>query len=129
MRMTLGRDEKDLTVLMHAVQTRNPAVVKYLLDNGAKKEVHLDDDPDDVKGYTVLMMAAFGGNLDIVEALVEAGADVFEKDHDNMTARDYAIQQDKLVVAAYLGDIERDLKTKKEDAPTAGRSRCMARQA
>ncbi len=105
-----GRDEKDLTVLMHAVQTRNPAVVKYLLDNGAKKEVHLDDDPDDVKGYTVLMMAAFGGNLDIVEALVEAGADVFEKDHDNMTARDYAIQQDKPAVVSYLGGIERDLK-------------------
>tara|TARA_Y100000592_G_scaffold24329_1_gene37961 strand:+ start:1716 stop:2396 length:681 start_codon:yes stop_codon:yes gene_type:complete len=105
-----SRDEKELTVLMHAVLKENPAVVKYLLAKGASKEVHLGDVEDDPKSSTALMMAAFGGNLEIVKALVEAGADVSEKDHDNMTARDLAIQKDKPKVAAYLGGIEGDLE-------------------
>jgi ankyrin repeat protein len=46
-------------------------------------------------GQTPLMWAARGGNVSVVEILIESGADIYTPDLDGKTAYDYAVSRDK----------------------------------
>jgi hypothetical protein len=69
--------------------------VKYLLDHGANPE-------DSVLGQRAITHAVFLGNLEMVKALVEKGADVNKVDDPHLTPLRAAIQAKKDDIAAYL---------------------------
>ena len=82
------------TPLMHAVHTNQPGSVRALLDNGAAVNLHAG-------GTTVLIMAAGYGYADIVQTLLQHGADV------RATARD----GDRAIEAAFEGSSDPDRDT------------------
>jgi ankyrin repeat protein len=63
----------------------------------------LDEEDDD--GATGLLWAVDRGNLDLVTALVEAGADIERCDGDGMAALHYAAQCGHAELVAYLLEI------------------------
>lgn len=67
--------------ISHAVQMNNPALVTQLLNGGA----NVNAPAKNQRNYfnTPLMIAAWGGNLKIVQILVEAGACVNQQDKGN----------------------------------------------
>ena len=76
-----GRTERCVVALMFA---RSPDVVAALIEGGA--DVNISDE----KGLTSLIRAAHWGKLQIVEALLDAGADATLKTNDGRNARDVA---------------------------------------
>lgn len=92
--------------------------VKALLITGADASAQ-----DHFSGYTVLMRGVAGGNLEIVEAIVEAGANI---DALNLitreTALDIAENREKLDISAYLRGIgakrEKELDESNSSAET-----------
>ena len=70
-----------------AAVTRNEAIVLLLLDNGADIELRAKDS----SGGTPLQWAAYVGDGDMVEFLVEAGADVNTLDNNGYTAIDSVV--------------------------------------
>ncbi len=60
--------------LLQAIQVADPAQVRKLLAEGA------DANARNADGATALMLAAHAGHLDIVRALIDAGADVHATD-------------------------------------------------
>ena len=69
---------------------------QFLLLNGA------DPNTADFGGNTVLMGAAFKGDLEIVNLLVEHNAHIYLKNHSLMTALDYSILFGRKNVELYL---------------------------
>ena len=61
-----------------------------------------DVDLRGVSGSTALMAAAFRGNEEIVEALVEGGADPTRKNREKETAQQIAQRKEHWAVAKYL---------------------------
>ncbi|WP_297204457.1 ankyrin repeat domain-containing protein [uncultured Brachyspira sp.] len=94
-----------------------PKVVKLLKDNGADLDTKFaDDDPP-------IAIAASVGNLEIVKALVENGADVNYYPNDmNYTAIYHAIDQGSYEVAEYLFKNGVDLNIKMKPDNDYGRS-------
>ena len=94
-----------------------PKVVKLLKDNGADLDKKFaDDDPP-------IAIAASVGNLEIVKALVENGADVNYYPNDmNYTAIYHAIDQGSYEVAEYLFKNGVDLNIKMKPDNDYGRS-------
>lgn len=78
--------------------------VKVLLENGAKSTVNAQH-PD--TGATALMIAADRGNVNIVEVLLDAGADPSLKDRKGKTALDYAKQAAQYNAQGGLVSIDR----------------------
>ncbi|WIH88183.1 ankyrin repeat domain-containing protein [Brachyspira pilosicoli] len=94
-----------------------PKVVKLLKDNGA------DLDTKFLDYYPPIAIAAGAGNLEIVKALVENGADVNYYPNDiNYTAIFHAIDQHNYEVAEYLFKNGVDLNTKMKPDNDYGRS-------
>lgn len=73
-----------LTPLMNAVLHFQNSAALFLIENGA--DVNQIDD----FGRTALIHGAFSGNLEGVKILLDQGADKYLKDHDDMTALEYA---------------------------------------
>src|SRR5690349_5690422 len=63
-------DAKGFTPLIIAAYNRHPVVVDILLRNGA------EPDAGDISGNTALMGASFRGYKEIVQQLLDGGADV-----------------------------------------------------
>ena len=94
-----------------------PQVVKLLKDNGA------DLDTKFLDYYPPIAIAAGAGNLEIVKALVENGADVNYYPNDiNYTAIFHAIDQHNYEVAEYLFKNGVDLNIKMKPDNDYGRS-------
>ena len=64
------KDNRGISVLMHAARTGNLAVVKTLIANGA--DIHEKSS----RGVTALYAAALNGHADIVEFLLRQGVDI-----------------------------------------------------
>ena len=94
-----------------------PKVVKLLKDNGA------DLDTKFLDYYPPIAIAAGAGNLEIVKALIENGADVNYYPNDiNYTAIFHAIDQHNYEVAEYLFKNGVDLNIKMKPDNDYGRS-------
>ncbi|MGR3277297.1 ankyrin repeat domain-containing protein [Acaryochloris marina NIES-2412] len=85
------------THLLNAIRRNSLSSVDLLLRYGLPPEHPAEDD-------TPLMTAAGMGNLEIVQRLVDAGADVNRCDHDDsqITAAWYAENAGNTEVAAWL---------------------------
>jgi ankyrin repeat protein len=81
-----ARDENGLTALLLAAQAFNPqaSVVELLLAKGE------DANETDSNGNTALMLAARGGAFQIIEPLINGGADVKAKNKEGWTALRHA---------------------------------------
>lgn len=86
-----------LSPLSYASIKGDAEMVSLLIKNGAKVGLISE-------GYDALMYAAKGGNLECVQILINAGADVLNESVEGMTARDYAVQAGHSDVAVYLNE-------------------------
>ena len=95
---TLELDRMDLnsdTALMQAVQHNQLAAVQALLAAGA--------DPESLKaGMSALIAASYQGNVEIVQALLDAGANAAWADENGETALDVAANNNHPAVVAVL---------------------------
>ena len=84
-------DNEDWTALLSAIENRDLEFVNLLLSKGANPNAAPDiEDDDDQKGFSALMRAAHYGEVEIVEALIAAGADLAQTDSDGAAAVHYA---------------------------------------
>lgn len=95
--------------LHYAATNGHELIVKYLLDKGAYV------DPESPNGTTALMMAARGGHINIVKFLLDRGADISIHNQLNMTAIDFAVDNNQSEIA--LGLKSRWLKLYREPYP------------
>ena len=75
-----------MSVLQHSVSNDRLEIVKFLLDNG---HCDVNDNSDDM---TALMFAARDSTLEMVELLLDYGADKSYRDSRGKTAYDYAYE-------------------------------------
>ncbi len=92
-----ARDRKGRTPLEMAARNRDPEIMDLLIAHQA--DVNKKNPQD---GSTVLMVAASEGYIDVVELLIDAGADVTARDNNGQTALDLAMQGDHSEVAELL---------------------------
>jgi ankyrin repeat protein len=95
------RDLRGRTALLYASTGPFPETVKALLDKGAVPNV-VDSD----EHFSPLMHAAAEGNLEVVELLVEYGADHSLTDVDGDNAAFFARQAGHEEVAKYLRSLK-----------------------
>lgn len=82
--------------LHYAATNGHESIVRFLLDKGAYV------DPESPNGTTALMMAARGGHINIVKLLLDRGADLSIHNQLNMTAIDFAIDNNQSEIASGL---------------------------
>ena len=78
------KNHKGYSPLMLAVYNGNHEVSRMLLKSGA------DPNSSDLSGNTVLMGAAFKGDVEMVILLVNWGAKLDQRNHDGITAEQWA---------------------------------------
>ena len=85
------------SLLINAALAGDYDAVKFLLGQG------LQVNGRDARGYTALHAAAYTGRLDIVQLLVENGADINDQNNDTrLSVLHAAAQTNNLAEAAYL---------------------------
>ncbi|MBI2274150.1 MAG: ankyrin repeat domain-containing protein [Bacteroidetes bacterium] len=88
----LEKNDKGWNVLIVACYFEQKHIIEYLLEKNA------DVNTSNFKGTTILMYAmtaaSSSGRLDILELLINKGANVYAKDESNYTVFDYAIKRD-----------------------------------
>ncbi|MDX2451416.1 ankyrin repeat domain-containing protein [Desulfosarcina sp.] len=99
-----ARDSDSQTALMYASRNRfnatpDNAIAKFLLSNGAEVNVRSKK-----KGFTALMLAASAGNVELVQQLLEKGADPAIKDNFGVSAAAMAKKRGKTAVVSILSD-------------------------
>lgn len=104
--------------LIAAVRSNDFQTVEKLL----RSNIDLNQ-PDD-KGWTALSYAAGMGNLELVKALVEGGANVMQTTPEQRTAYAIALAAGRAEVAAYLREVEDALTG--EPTPRKPRTFCKA---
>ena len=82
----INRESRGWTPLMHAVDFKNLAVAKQLLDSGARVNVRCEKD-----GYTALMLAIELGREQFVPMFLDYGADPHIKGTDDADALTLAV--------------------------------------
>lgn len=86
----MARDTNGMTAIHHAaMNSPNPELINMLISFGA------NDTPNN-SGKTALILASMMNNADVVNALINAGADINARDNDGKSAYDYARENDKL---------------------------------
>ena len=85
-----------ITPLFISSQNGYLQAVKYLVQNGAKVNQHIDD------GRTPLMVSCFNGHLSIVKYLVENGADIYQATQIGITSLAFAILNNQTEIAKFL---------------------------
>jgi ankyrin repeat protein len=94
--ITGSRRSAEGTALGDVAATKNPELVKVLLDAGATVDARQP-------GWrTPLMLASVAGNLPVVRLLLDAGADVNARDSNNKTPLDLAMANGRQDVAEML---------------------------
>ena len=77
------RDSHDKTALMYAAMhfgaEHNVEILEFLISKGANVNAMCSDPADNIKYQTALMFATINGDVDGVQALIRAGADVNAK--------------------------------------------------
>jgi ankyrin repeat protein len=102
-------------VLVAAIWKGNPKILKYLLDHGA--------DPngiDAINGGTAIQLAAIRGDVDVMQMLLAAGADINHRNHNGMTALMLACQEGQIKAAEFLLAHGADPRYKDKHGRTAG---------
>jgi hypothetical protein len=89
-------DAKGFTPLILAAYNEQPAIVDFLLANGA------DVNARDVAGNTALMGVCFKGYKDIAKKLMDAGADVNVRNSNGAPALTFAATFGHLQIAEWL---------------------------
>jgi ankyrin repeat protein len=80
-----GPDVRGLTPLMSAAEKMSVALIKMLLEAGARYSINAKDN----EGRTALMLAAERGHVETIKTLLEAGAAINAKDNMGKTALMY----------------------------------------
>lgn len=75
-------DVRRVTPLMSAASKKSAAVIRMLLDAGARASINAKDN----EGRTALMFGAQSGHVETIKLLLEAGADIHAKDNLGRTA-------------------------------------------
>ncbi len=91
-----SEDEKGFTPLIIAVYNNHPAVVNFLLDNGANTAM------PDLSGNSALMGVCFKGYTHIAAQLIKAGVDVNQRNGNGATALTFAATFGHLEIAEML---------------------------
>ena len=86
-------DHKGFTPLIIAVYNDQEAVVDFLLEKGARPEMH------DMSGNSALMGVSFKGYKNLASRLIEAGADVNQRNSNGATALTFAATFGHLEIA------------------------------
>ncbi|OLQ15064.1 Ankyrin repeat domain-containing protein 50 [Symbiodinium microadriaticum] len=125
------RDEKWRTALMHAAAAGFAEVARLLVETGADidlpdvegylKILHMlidlgvdKDVRDEESGMTVLMSAADAGHSELVQLLVEAGADKDLQNYEGRTALMLAAESGKTAIVRFLVDSGADVGVRDE---------------
>ena len=90
------KDDKGFTPLILAVYNNQPAIVDYLLANGA------DTDAVDAAGNTALMGVCFKGYNEMATKLIEAGASLNKQNMQGATALTFATSFNHLQIVELL---------------------------
>ncbi len=84
-------DSEDWTPLLTAIENKSLEFVNLLLSKGANPNAAPEvEDEDNQKGFSALMRAAHYGEVEILAALIAAGADLAQTDSDGAAAVHYA---------------------------------------
>lgn len=76
-------NDQQMTALSYAALKANPEMVNLLLNKGAQAQLKVNFED-------ALMFAAIGGNLEVIEALLAAGANPLNENKMGKCARDLA---------------------------------------
>ncbi len=87
--------------LFVAVRSKHILIAKYLLSKGARI-----NEKNGKNGETALYQACFGGSLDIVKVLIDAGADVTITNAQGKTPLDVAIENNHQEIVHYLESLQ-----------------------
>jgi len=85
-----------LEPLVEAVTAVNPSLEKIALLLKAGSDVDALFDWSEHHGLSVLMAAAMNGTRDVVELLLEHGAQKYSQSNDGLSAYDYAVRADRV---------------------------------
>ncbi len=99
------------TALFHAASYGHTAIVKLLIEKGAK----VNESP---KRTSPLMMAAWRGYTNTVQVLLEAGADINAKDDQGHTALTDAVRKNHIEVVRLLVSKGADVNVRLPDGNT-----------
>ena len=100
------------TPLHHAARHKHPKVVDLLLDCGAVFKA-------DSEGWTPLHNAAFAGSLEIINRLLNGGADLYARHSRGWTPLHLAATHDSPNIIAFLIDQGSNLDAQTDDGFTA----------
>ncbi|MDY6980727.1 MAG: ankyrin repeat domain-containing protein [Pseudomonadota bacterium] len=92
-----AQDKEGYNALILSVITGQQLVVEYLLEQGIKRDVQ-----DDKLGWTALMWAAKEGRVELVDLLLDNGADKTIRTVSGKTAYDLAIENKRTELAERL---------------------------
>ncbi|XP_067660154.1 putative ankyrin repeat protein RF_0381 [Haliotis asinina] len=85
------------TILHMACEGGNIEIIKYILNQDI-----VDIDSQDINGQTPAMIPASNGNMDVLEILVEAGADLSLEREDGETILHVACEWEHIEIIEYL---------------------------
>lgn len=102
------------TPLFRAAQIPDPAIMLYLLDNGAKIDAECQD-----YCLTPLFSAVYYGNEENVKILLERGADPNHVDKEGRNSLFYCIDGEHVAIATLLIEAGCDIETKNKWGETA----------
>ncbi len=86
----------ELTPLRVAIETNNAEITSLLIENGA------DVTKTNSVGWSPLMSAARDASVDIIQMLVDAGANPYAETALKRTPKSIAIEENRLYVASYI---------------------------
>lgn len=102
-----AEDARGFTPLIIAVYNNQPEVVDFLLEKGAKPETH-----DQNAGNTALMGVCFKGYKELAEKLINAGADINQRNNQGATALTFAATFGHIEIARLLLDKGADVRAR-----------------